>query len=172
MPEPDDTFINPELADKWDQIFKQRGEVLKALEEARNLGIIGHSLDATVALYPHLYKKSDAAFWKDGAGIDVRDILIVSWLDATGTEDPGDTSEEIMQSMEGASEAFGPVDESGVRNKKIRYISPLFGGPIVVMRAEGEKCERCWKYDVAISKDSNLRVCPRCAAVLNAGVSA
>ena len=37
-----------QLADKWDRIFRERSEVLKALEQARAGGIIGHSLDAKV----------------------------------------------------------------------------------------------------------------------------
>jgi isoleucyl-tRNA synthetase len=172
IPEPDDAAIDPELAEKWDRIFKERGEVLKALEEARNLGIIGHSLDAKVSLYPQLYK-SGAAFWKDGGGIDARDILIVSRLDLTGAEDPGDTSSESLRSLEGGSQPFGPSDESGVRNRAIRYGSPLFGGPVVITRAEGAKCERCWKYDTDVGADpAHPTVCPRCAAVLNSGVSA
>ena len=39
---------------------------------------------------------------------------------------------------------------------------------IKVVHADGEKCERCWKYSTEIGKDSNHpTLCPRCAAVLN-----
>jgi isoleucyl-tRNA synthetase len=51
IPEPDASLVDYKLAEKWDRLFKERSEVLKALEEARNLGIIGHSLDAKVSLY-------------------------------------------------------------------------------------------------------------------------
>jgi isoleucyl-tRNA synthetase len=172
IPQPDTEFIDPDLAEEWERIFKERAEVLKALEEARNLGIIGHSLDAKVALYPQLYKKSEAAFWRDGAGIDPRDVLIVSCLDLNGTEDPGDTSEESLRALDGGAEPFGGPDETAVRNRGIRYGSPLFGGPIVVTKAAGEKCERCWKYDTGVGTDqAHPTVCPRCAAVLQSGVS-
>ena len=49
IPEPDASLGDPQLADKWDRIFRERSEVLKALEQARAAGIIGHSLDAKVS---------------------------------------------------------------------------------------------------------------------------
>ena len=51
IPEVDSGFVNPELAEKWDRLFRERGEVLKALEQARAAGLIGHSLDARVVLH-------------------------------------------------------------------------------------------------------------------------
>src|SRR6185436_8567128 len=51
MPEPDRARLNNELSDKWERIFRERSEVLKALEEARNKGIVGHSLDAKVQFF-------------------------------------------------------------------------------------------------------------------------
>ncbi|MEZ4529081.1 MAG: class I tRNA ligase family protein, partial [Desulfobacterales bacterium] len=41
---------NPELAAKWEKILDVRGEVTKALEEARIRKEIGHPLDAAVAI--------------------------------------------------------------------------------------------------------------------------
>ncbi|HEY0723855.1 MAG TPA: class I tRNA ligase family protein, partial [Pyrinomonadaceae bacterium] len=42
-----------------------------------------------------------------------------------------------------------------------------------VSKADGAKCERCWKYDVKVGADHNHpTVCPRCAGVLNAGATA
>ena len=48
IPEPDLTIVDTALAEKWDRILRERSEVLKALEQARTAGIIGHSLDAQV----------------------------------------------------------------------------------------------------------------------------
>ena len=46
--------------------------------------------------------------------------------------------------------------------------SEIKGISIFVEKADGEKCERCWKYDVEVGKDANhTDVCPRCAEVLN-----
>jgi isoleucyl-tRNA synthetase len=57
MPRPEKQLTDEKLEDKWGKIFKIRGEILKALEAARNNGNIGHSLDAKVILYPESYKK-------------------------------------------------------------------------------------------------------------------
>ena len=39
---------------------------------------------------------------------------------------------------------------------------------VTVVRAEGEKCERCWQYDTNILKDGNFpNVCRRCADTLS-----
>jgi isoleucyl-tRNA synthetase len=173
MPEPDGLFSDEPLAERWDLIFKERAEVLKALEEARNSGIIGHSLDAKVSLYPDLYKKdlSLNTLAKNGRGTPCADVLIVSRVDVDGTEDPGDTAAGAL--LERTAEPLGGADESGVRAAKARYGSPLFGGPIVVSKAQGTKCERCWKYDIEVGRDAeHPTVCRRCAAVLRSGVSA
>ncbi len=39
-------------------------------------------------------------------------------------------------------------------------------GDIHIKHAEGEKCERCWKYDKLGSDPEHPTLCPRCAAVL------
>lgn len=49
-PEPDSDVEDEELERRWDLILDLRSDVLKALEEARNQKIIGHSLDARVLL--------------------------------------------------------------------------------------------------------------------------
>ena len=48
LPETDTNVADAEFGEKWERIFRERGEVLKALEQARSAGIIGHSLDAKV----------------------------------------------------------------------------------------------------------------------------
>jgi isoleucyl-tRNA synthetase len=175
IPQPDAFFTDEALVEKWELIFKERAEVLKALEEARNAGIIGHSLDAKVSLYPDLYKNdlSLNTLAKNGRGTPCEDVLIVSRVEVDATEDSGDASADSLPSVQGAAERFGPSDPRGVRNAKVRYGSPLFGGPIVVSKAQGTKCERCWKYDTEVGRDADHpTVCPRCAAVLKSGVSA
>ena len=37
---------------------------------------------------------------------------------------------------------------------------------IKITHADGEKCERCWKYDKLGSDPERPTLCPRCAAVL------
>ena len=47
---PVETFRDDKLAEKWDRLLAVRTAVTKALEEARQSGLIGHSLDARVHL--------------------------------------------------------------------------------------------------------------------------
>jgi isoleucyl-tRNA synthetase len=50
LPEVNEGFLDDKLAERWESILLLRGEVSKALEEARTDKIIGHALDAAVAL--------------------------------------------------------------------------------------------------------------------------
>ncbi len=50
LPEVDASLVNAGLAERWNAILAVRDEVKKALEEARDKKVIGHSLDAAVAL--------------------------------------------------------------------------------------------------------------------------
>jgi len=52
MPEPDAALFDDRLEQKWDRFMEVRDEVLKALEAARKNKLIGHSLGASVELYP------------------------------------------------------------------------------------------------------------------------
>jgi len=149
MPHPDTGLMDGELAGRWDRIFKERAEVLKALEEARTKGIIGHSLDAKVVLINQNggpdssigdLIKSDKS--------KVQDVLIVS---------QADTANSIASDRKSLSS----------------YRAELLNCEIAVSKAEGLKCERCWKYDTEVGRDaSHPTVCARCAAVLNSGAAA
>ena len=51
LPEVNEAWKDQKLAKKWKRILEVRGDVTKALEEARVKKLIGHSLDAVVTLY-------------------------------------------------------------------------------------------------------------------------
>ena len=74
LPEPDADLKDDRLAARWERLLQVRGEVTKALEEARVQKLIGHALDASVILSvgAELY----AMLAPDAA--DLRSILIVS----------------------------------------------------------------------------------------------
>lgn len=150
IPIAEKALTDERLGSKWDAILKVREEVLKALEAARSQGTIGHSLDAEVVLYPGLYKKDQSLdeFLGAPGAVGWEDIFIVSRVTFAGPEEPG-------------------------RNGEVRHESPILGGPIVVSKARGQKCERCWKYseEVRADKDPPM-VCRRCSAVLKGGVAA
>jgi len=150
VPAPQANLMDQELADKWDRVFRERGEVLKALEEARNQGIIGHSLDAKVVLSSRNGDQSSLLL--DLIRSDknrTQDVLIVS--QASVLSDSGSVSSEAICSYDAES-----------LNCRVK-----------VSKADGGKCQRCWKYDVDVGKDpAYTDVCPRCAGVLRSGASA
>ena len=149
MPQADPAMLDRELADRWDRIFKERAEVLKALEEARTKGIIGHSLDAKVVLVSQNGgPNSTLGNLIKADKSKMQDVLIVS---------QADISESVTS--DSASVSW--------------YHTELLNCQIAVSKAEGLKCERCWKYDTEVGSDaSHPTVCARCAAVLNSGAAA
>jgi isoleucyl-tRNA synthetase len=52
LPAVDAALVDDALAAKWERLLAARAVVTKALEEARQRGVIGHSLDARVRLVP------------------------------------------------------------------------------------------------------------------------
>jgi isoleucyl-tRNA synthetase len=50
LPAPDAALMDAGLAERWERLLQVRGEVTKALEEARVKKLIGHALDAAVTL--------------------------------------------------------------------------------------------------------------------------
>jgi isoleucyl-tRNA synthetase len=169
MPLPDEKLVNEELGAKWDRILELRGEILKGLEEARNRGLIGHSLDAKVVLYPDTYNH-DASLQRLLKAYDEEswaDIAIVSQVKLQPGELPKELG-EAKQALEG--NLFGAAAPTA--DKGLSYTSSLLRGAIAVYKAEadGKKCERCWKYDQGV-KDP-VKVCPRCSQVLGSGASA
>lgn len=73
-PEAHPEYLNAELESKWDQILAIRGEITKALENARRNKVIGHSLDAAVTVYA---EGAELALLKQ-IEPDLSTILIVS----------------------------------------------------------------------------------------------
>jgi isoleucyl-tRNA synthetase len=147
MPEPDTSFMDRQLADKWDRIFRERSEVLKALEQARTAGIIGHSLDAKVLFAARNgHTGSGLTEWIKTDRARLQDLLIVSQV--SDSRHPGAAA-------------------------SMAYDSDVLQCEILVSKADGAKCERCWKYDPQVGQDEKHQtVCARCARVLNAGDTA
>ena len=150
LPEADTKVVDAELSERWERIFRERGEVLKALEQARSAGIIGHSLDAKVVFANHGNQQgAKLSEWVNTDRARLQDLLIVSQADNSGET------------------------AAAANDLAASYDAPLLNCVVQVSKAEGAKCERCWKYDAKIGADHNHpTVCPRCAGVLNAGAAA
>jgi isoleucyl-tRNA synthetase len=150
VPEPDANLLDQELADKWDRVFRERGEVLKALEEARNQGIIGHSLDAKI-------------IFSNGQG--EQNSLLSDLI----RSDKNRTQDVLIVSQASVLSDSGSVSSEGICS----YDAESLNCRVNVSKADGGKCQRCWKYDVDVGQEPAYPyICPRCAGVLKLGVSA
>ncbi|HEX7228897.1 MAG TPA: class I tRNA ligase family protein, partial [Candidatus Binatia bacterium] len=173
IPQPDSQFNDPQLAEKWDRIFKERSEVLKALEQARAAGIIGHSLDAKVVLHTQNGFSHDSPLL-NMLGSDpqkLEDLLIVSQAEAI----PGLTSflDQVISARKSGNRGSHSIADLPDGRRVISFDAELLDSFISVFKADGGKCERCWKYDTEVGKDpAHPTVCARCAKVLKAGAAA
>jgi isoleucyl-tRNA synthetase len=171
IPAADTAVVDRELGDKWDQVFRERGEVLKALEGARNAGIIGHSLDAEVMLYrSDPTRRSVLKELSISDGKRAEDVLIVSQLTVQNGHKPPPYLRELEARKTEKTAASAQIHDNG--RQGWGYYSDLLDSVIAVFKAQGEKCQRCWKYDPEVGKDpAHPDVCPRCAEVLTRGAS-
>ncbi len=141
LPLVDPHLQDGQLAGRWRLLFKIRSEISKAIEIARKEKIIGHSLDAQVAV--SLPKELSEALGDCAATL--RTILIVSRL-----------------------EVLPATDLDKMRNLFVS--SELEGVRVKVGKASGKKCERCWVYsDVITAADAGYpNICPRCQTAVAA----
>jgi isoleucyl-tRNA synthetase len=180
MPVWDERFLDEQSVANWDQVLRLRDEVLKVLEESRKPGIfepiIGHSLDAEISFYPDECDSSFKAMLTSHNQQAWEDIFIVSKVKVEQGPIPyksdWDCTKEIRKTT-GQAGSFGPFYDSAGKEGRM-YDSPLLNGPIVVFKAQGFKCERCWKYVVVqirsredVGRDpGHPNVCARCSQVL------
>ena len=120
------------LAEKWDVIKSARKVILYSLEEKRKDDLIKSSLEAHVVLY---VTESNASFFE---GVDMGEVSILP--KATDLEIKGGASD--MPSS--ATVMCVPHGEFG------SYVE----------KADGDKCERCWKVLPEVSAETSL--CNRC----------
>jgi isoleucyl-tRNA synthetase len=105
FPEINSGWIDPELAEKWERLLEIRGEVNKALEEARAQKQIGHPLDAALTIacdqdtYEMLHPYAD----------DLRSIFIVSKV-SLEKDKPLENAFQ-GQALEGTSIMVGPATD-------------------------------------------------------------
>ncbi len=131
---------NPELAangQTWQQI---RSEVNKVLEQARVEKMIGSSLDAKVLLYVdnvELRQQLQTLNSEKGNGVDeLRYLFLASQV-------------EVVDSPEGL--------------QGLQYQGQSDGVSVGVVKAEGEKCDRCWNYSVHVGvSPAHPLLCDRC----------
>jgi len=139
-------YLDLDLAARWDRLLAVREEVARALEMARKECQIGSSLEAEV----RLYAGGVLMEFLQGYHQDLPMIFIVSGVSLSKL--PEDRS-GIQWSLSSASGGLGGIEDLGVK----------------VVRAGGQKCERCWNYRPSVGQDvHHPTLCDRCVRVVAA----
>jgi isoleucyl-tRNA synthetase len=134
---PEVDFVNNDLGEKWNNLIAIRDEILKALEKARNGKFIGSSLEAGI----EVYGDAETISFISGNLEQLRVLAIVSLIELLNKPPQGGNF--IFKSSE------------------------LKGLIVNVIKAPGEKCERCWTYRISVGESlDHPKICDRCVANL------
>ena len=133
-----------ELGEYWTKLREIRGEVNKVLEQARTEKLIGASLEAKVLLYvpdTQLREKLAKMNPSDAVGEamhvdELRYLFLASQV-------------ELLDNPDAAQNAS--------------YHSETEAVSVGIVKAEGEKCDRCWNYSTTVGTyESDPLICDRC----------
>lgn len=132
-----DEYLNPEIENKWVEIIKVRKEANKSLEKARQ------GKDRIIG------NSLDAKVMLHSTDAEIQKFLV-------------ENREKLeLALIVSEVEIVENIDETFTKGEEV---TDLY---IKVLHAEGEKCERCWKYSKELGKDpEHPTLCPRCASVL------
>lgn len=132
-----DEYLNPEIENKWVEIIKVRKEANKSLEKARQ------GKDRIIG------NSLDAKVMLYSTDAEIQKFLV-------------ENREKLeLALIVSEVEIVENIDETFTKGEEA---TDLY---IKVLHAEGEKCERCWKYSKEIGKDpEHPTLCPRCTSVL------
>ncbi len=140
----EEKWRNPDLAEFWETLRQLRTDVNKVLEQARIEKLIGSSLEAKALIHIPHKQLGDAikAFNPvKGNGIDeLRYLLLTSQV-------------ELLDSAQGL--------------QGLEYTAQTEDWTIAVVKADGQKCDRCWNYSTHVGESAeHPLICERCVAAL------
>jgi isoleucyl-tRNA synthetase len=137
FPEVDRHWLDDGREREWEALLRVRGEVARALEQARAAKLIGASLDAHVTLYA-----GDPALPLDDLAL-LRELFIVSQVERVAGPPPADRRS-------------GP-------DRVVLRDTAVAGLAVEVVHATGAKCERCWVWSEAVGRAADHPgLCERC----------
>ncbi len=140
MPEVNAQWIDAGLAEKWETLLRIKAEISKALEGARKEKIIGHPLDAEVVVCAPA--EHEELLKQEESALE--EVLITSMLKVRGATEGRD------------AEGVFRFDSAEIK-----------GLTVLVGRATGGKCERCWHYSTAVGESAaHPTLCERCVEAL------
>lgn len=147
----EENWKNPELAKFWEQLRFIRGEVNKVLERARAEKTIGSSLEAKVMLYV--------------ADLELREKLQALNPQSDFNLSPASNNVDELRYIFITSQVELLESPQALEGLQYSWQSDTLG--IAVVRAEGEKCERCWNYSPYVGKSAeHPLLCERCISAL------
>ena len=147
------------IEDDWEKLLEIRSEVLRALEIERQDGRIGKALEARV----HLKVGSVYYAVLDQYKSALAELFGVSQCQISLDDSLKANFAEPVKAVRSVSLIQDPVEAE--RMSLVNDQALL----TVTSRAEGTKCERCWRYTNDVAGDSRFpTVCLRCADALNA----
>jgi isoleucyl-tRNA synthetase len=137
----------PDLAASWPVLRQVRAEVNKVMEQARGEKAIGASLEAKVLLYV-----PDTELREQLASLNPSDSLSGNRVDE-------------LRYLFLASQVELVDSVEVIRKAEYSLETDIVG--VGVVKAEGEKCDRCWNYSTQVGDfpDDPL-LCERCNAAL------
>jgi isoleucyl-tRNA synthetase len=137
MPKVERALLDQSLEARWNRILELREEITRVLEDARKEKLIGASTEAEVDLYPE--NEESSRLLKE-IEPELKQALIVSGV-------------RVHEAWEAA-----PVGAVADRSASLQ---------IFVQRATGQKCTRCWLYDISVGQFSDHPLlCGRCREVV------
>ncbi|BAZ46643.1 isoleucyl-tRNA synthetase [Chondrocystis sp. NIES-4102] len=141
-----------ELNQFWGTVSQLRDEVNKVMEQARTNKAIGSSLDAKVLLaVADTQLKSQLASYNSSETLSEKNIL----------KDTASHIDELRYFFLASQVEL--VDSIA----DVEYKSESDLATIAVVKADGEKCERCWNYSLSVgSFQDDPTICDRCNAAL------
>ncbi|QMS91303.1 isoleucine--tRNA ligase [Nostoc edaphicum CCNP1411] len=127
----------------WEKLRELRTEVNKVLEQARVEKLIGSSLEAKVLLYVNENLRASVTDLNrvNGNGVDeLRYLFLTSQV-------------ELLDSAQGL--------------QGLEYTAQTEDWTIAVVKADGQKCDRCWNYSTHVGESAeHPLICERCVAAL------
>ena len=147
-----DEWHKPELNEFWETIRHLRDEVNKVMEQARTDKAIGSSLDAKVLLHvKDAELKDKLASYNSDDTLSEKDVL----------KDTASHIDELRYFFLASQvELVDSLPDT-------EYKSEFDIANIAVVKADGEKCDRCWNYSLSVgSFAEDPTICDRCHAAL------
>lgn len=143
----EDQWNNPDLASQWVALRDIRQEVNKVMEQARVEKEIGSSLESKVLLYV-----SDTAVRQQLAAMNP-------------TTGKGSNDVDELRYLFLASQVELLDTPKSLGELKYQFQSETLG--VGVVKADGEKCDRCWNYSTYVGQsEKHASLCDRCETII------